>query len=42
MLAMQISITIQITVNFTANRILEYFSYLQVDSQFYFTQCFSL
>jgi len=30
MLAMQIPITTEITINFTANRINAYFSYLQV------------
>ena len=40
--AMQISVTIEIIVNFTANKIFAYFSYLQVDSQYYFIQYFSL
>lgn len=42
MLAMQISITIEIMVNFTANEIFDYFSYFQVDSQYYFISYFSL
>jgi len=42
MLAMQISLTIEITGNFTANKIFVYFSYVQVDFQYYFIWYFSL
>lgn len=42
MLAVQISITIEIIVNFITNKIFAYFSYLQVDFQYYYIRYFSL